>query len=140
ARRSSGAGVWLFLGAIVLIMSVPREVWIGLGVIAAAGVAAYLIRMYESRKPVQHAREPTLAGLTSSAPPSFQAAPRHASSSGASSGTPAEGTRSERPATGRAGGTSDVFYAASVAAEGPATSYAVPKAPPGFGDGRWVPP
>lgn len=140
ARRSSGAGVWLFLGAIVLIMSVPREVWIGLGVIAAAGVAVYLIRMYQSRKPVQHAREPTLAELTSSAPPSFQAAPRHASSSGASSGTPAEGTRSARPATGRAGGTSDVFYAASVAAEGPATSYAVPKAPPGFGDGRWVPP
>lgn len=44
-RKKSGAGGGigaLFVGLLVLLAAIPREVWIGIGVLAAVGVGIYL--------------------------------------------------------------------------------------------------
>ena len=42
-NRSAGAGLWLVIGALVLIAMVPKEVWIGLGATVGAVLVAYLV-------------------------------------------------------------------------------------------------
>lgn len=76
ARRSSGGGLWLLVGALVLVAMVPREVWIAFGVLAALGLVAFVAIKLIGNKPkaVQPGRseviapphEPTLAELASS--------------------------------------------------------------------------
>ncbi len=59
-KRSAGVGVWLVIGALVLLVMVPK-VWIGLGVIGAIAFVAYLaikhLGQKDRRDAYQH--EPT---------------------------------------------------------------------------------
>lgn len=73
AKRSTGGGLWLVFGALVLIAMVPKEVWIGLGVISGVTLVAYLaIKHFGQKARVPkappshdaHRHEPTLAELT----------------------------------------------------------------------------
>lgn len=75
AKRSSDAGLWMVVGAIVLIALVPKEVWIALGVVVGLAVAVYVgVKLNAARKhPQSSARvpavhEPTLAEWMASNP------------------------------------------------------------------------
>lgn len=52
-RKSSpgGALAVLFLGALALLMSIPEEVWIGIGVVAAVGLLLYLFATKQKKAP-----------------------------------------------------------------------------------------
>jgi uncharacterized tellurite resistance protein B-like protein len=73
ARRSSGGGLWLIIGALVLVAMVPKEVWIGLVAIGGIALLAYLTIKHLGQKASApdtppshdaHRHEPTLAELT----------------------------------------------------------------------------
>ena len=55
ARRrkssSGGAAAVLFFGALVLLTSIPKEVWIGIGVVAAVGFLLYLLATKYKKSP-----------------------------------------------------------------------------------------
>lgn len=143
ARRSSGAGLWLVVGALVLIALVPREVWIGLGVLGGIVLATYLVIKHLGNQgnsiraaPSQTRDEPTLAELTGGGGPGA-ASPKQPSRLRAASQVAKPAAGASRPIATSA--PRDDFYAAPAAPQRP-TSYPIPKAPSGFGDGRWVPP
>lgn len=159
--------MWLVCGALVLVAMLSKEVWIGLGVIGVIALVAYLAIKHlgqktngsnasSSRNARRH--EPTLAELMA-ANPSLQIAPRRVRLAPAQpKGVPSPQTvrqapsqpahshaASSRPtetASSRTGlpVEADTFYSSSAAPQIPAASHAIPKAPDGFGDGRWVPP
>ena len=74
ARKKSNAGLWWIAGIIVVIAMVPREVWIGLGVLGAIAIAAYVVIKWQAgSKAASKAGptdQPTLAELMSSQTPS----------------------------------------------------------------------
>lgn len=145
ARRSSGGGLWLFLGALVLIAAVPKEVWIGLGVLGGTGFVAYLVIKHLNNKAssaaaadedFQTRHQPTLAELTDGgirSPLSPRMRPTPA-------GNTALPSASSHSASASAPVRTEEFYSAPDPAQKSASSYAIPKAPSGFGDGCWVPP
>lgn len=144
ARRSSGGGLWLVLGAFVLIAAVPKEVWIGLGVLGGIGLVAYFVIKYLNSEPAPSAtvpgarREPTLAELTGETRTGSISRPKSQTANARSVTTPPlRATGQSRPSPPPQ---TDEFYATPAPAAKPASSYAIPKAPSGFGDGRWVPP
>lgn len=165
AKRLAGGGLWLVCGALVLIATVPKEIWIGLGVIGGVVLAAYLAIKYWSKKASSprasrrddYQYEPTLAELIA-ADKSQQAVPRsvpvtvqpparpfrmgsQAPSHSAASSFVGKST-AVRSAPGRADqpDEADNFYASSTTPRSPPSSHALPKPPDGFGDGRWIPP
>ena len=73
-RKKSGAGLWWIVGIIVVIAMVPREVWIGLGVLGAIALGIYVfIKWQAGSKAASKAvptDQPTLAELMSSQTPS----------------------------------------------------------------------
>lgn len=164
AKRSTGGGLWLVVGVLVLVAMVPKEVWIGLGVIGGIALVAYLAIRHVGQKASAHKAspsgdahrpEPTLAELIAAdqsqrsahrpaqqlkgipspqsarQAPSRPAMPSHAPSSIPMRTAPG---RTDFPAE------ADKFYSPSAASESLVASHAIPKAPGGFGDGRWVPP
>lgn len=64
-KRSAGVVTWLVVAAFVLLAMVPKDVWIGLGVIGAIAFVAYLATKYLGQKDRRDAyrNEPTLAEL-----------------------------------------------------------------------------
>lgn len=65
-KRSTGSGLWLFFGSLVLIALVPKAAWMGFGVIAAIAFVVYLIFKIisnASRRRDAYKYEPTLAEL-----------------------------------------------------------------------------
>lgn len=151
ARRSSGGGLWLVAGALVLIAMVPKEIWIGLGVLVGVALAAYfaikLLGNQGSASPAARSQtpyrdEPTLAELTGGGRPRQSSSNRPAAHEVQSLGRPTM----PKPVAGNASrhvatpAPADEFYAASSTPQKPASSFAIPTAPSGFGDGRWVPP
>ena len=74
ARKKSNAGLWWIVGIIVLIAMVPREVWIGLGVLGAIAIAAYVVIKWQAGSKAASKAGPTdqrtLAELMSSQTPS----------------------------------------------------------------------
>ena len=145
AKRSSGGGLWLFLGALVLIAAVPKEVWIGLGVLGGVGFAAYLVIKHLNNKAnsaaidaeeFQTQHQPTLAELTDGGIRS-SLSPRTRTTRVASTSSPSTPSHSASASTPAR---TEEFYSAPVPAQKSGSSYAIPKAPSGFGDGRWVPP
>ena len=64
-KRSTGVVTWLVIGALVLLAMVPKDVWIGLGVIGAIAFVAYLAIKHLAQKNRRDAyrHEPTLAEL-----------------------------------------------------------------------------
>lgn len=149
SKSSSGGGLWVLLGALALIFMVPKEVWIGLGVLGGIALIAFLIIKHLNSKnsvppDVIGDHEPTLAELM--APPrpkpSPQASkrttpPRHLGTGPSAAAKPnIESQRQPAAAPDR----KETFYVAPAGPQKSAPSYAMPKAPAGFGEGRWVPP
>jgi tellurite resistance protein len=166
-KRSTGVGVWLVFGTLVLVAMVPKEVWIGIGVIGGIVLVAYLAIKYlgrqegglkssSSRAAQRH--EPTLAELIAAnqtQPSAHRPArvPPALPKSVASPQTvrpvppqPAPSHAASLPPTRSDAGHTDLpgevdrFYTPSAAPQNPPPSHAIPKAPAGFGEGRWVPP
>lgn len=72
AKRSNNGALWLLIGVVALIAMVPREVWIGLGVLSGIAFVAFVgIKLHGNRsrpnaRPATTSsapREPTLAEL-----------------------------------------------------------------------------
>lgn len=149
AKRSSGGGavVWLFLGALALILAVPMEVWIGLGLLGLLGWIGYLVIRFlvtqaNTAKPpspqMPERHEPTLAELIAKrSPPAPARTP-------AIPAIPAQSTRpsptAAPPPLPRARSqAAEEFYAVPASATTRPSSHPLPELTSGFGEGRWVP-
>ncbi|MCW5631931.1 MAG: TerB N-terminal domain-containing protein [Rubrivivax sp.] len=107
------------LGLLVLIASVPREVWLALGTLGVLGIIVYLyVRSKDA--PVGRAAPATPPG----SPMTSRARARPASGEGAPA--PKTVVRDEVPVVVRNGTT-------------PAVPFRIPAAPTGFGRAKWVP-
>lgn len=167
AKRSTGDGLWLVFGALVLVAMVPKEIWIGLGAIGGIAFVAYLSIKYLGQKasaskvsPSRDARrEPTLAELIAANQPERSAhrparlapvQPKGALLHQAVRPAPSKPAMPSHAASSPPARTApsrrdlpaeiDKFYFSSAAPQTPAPLHAIPKAPDDFGDGRWVPP
>lgn len=142
-RKKSGSGGVigaLVIGAIALLAAVPKEVWIGVGVLAVIGIAFYL---YSRSKTAQDVVEGQLPAPTGSASRSLEAAARTRQAPTASpapryveSGEPVSVVQS-----------SSAFRHPLPPAPAPTptptptvSNFRVPAAPKGYGVGRWLPP
>lgn len=167
-ERSVGVGVWLVFGALVLLAMVSKEIWIGLGVIGGIALVAFLAIKHLGQKASApkasssrdaHQHEPTLAELIAAnqsqqsahrparlAPVQPKGALLHQTVRQAPSQPAMPSLAASSPPARTASGRTDLpveadrFYFSSAAPQGPALTHAIPKAPDGFGDGRWVPP
>lgn len=142
ARRSSGGALWWIIGGLTLIVLVPKEVWITLGVLAGIALLVYAIAKMSGDGTTSNSRsiqgprspEPTLAELM------------RGNSSARSTANSEPATQLASPAISRSGDARtssrqvDEFYSTTTPPHTGSTSYALPKAPAGFGDGHWVPP
>ncbi len=121
-RRKSGGGggiVAVIVGLLALLAAIPREIWIGVGVLAAIGVGIYLY--LKSQGGAQEAARPARAVPCPER--GAPVAPSPAVSARVSSRLSAD----EQP----------VAVAASPASATP--SFRIPAAPKRFGPGAWVP-
>jgi len=125
-RKKSGAGGGIgavVLGLLVLLAVVPREVWIGVGVLAAIGVGIYLY--LKSRGGAQEM--PQKAARPARSLPHPESRAPVAPSPTVSSRVPRRLHDDEQPV-------------AVVASPVPATSsFRIPAAPKRFGPGAWIP-
>lgn len=167
-KRSVGVGVWLTVGLLVLVAMVPRAVWIGIGAIGGIALAAYLAIKHLGRNASTHKnspsggvhqQEPTLAEWIAEnqakqsadkasrvtpvhpkrTPPTFttrQASSQPATPGHAASSLPTGTASAHTDVSAKA----DKFYSSAAAPQRPTSAHAVPKAPGGFGDARWLPP
>jgi len=64
-KRSVGVGVWLVIGALVLLAVLPKGAWIGLAVIGGIALVAYaaIKHLAQERKRAAYRNEPTLGEL-----------------------------------------------------------------------------
>lgn len=64
-KRSVGVGVWLVIGALVLLAVLPKKAWFGLVVIGGIALIAYVAikHLAQERKRAAYRDEPTLAEL-----------------------------------------------------------------------------
>lgn len=147
AKHSSGGGavLWLLLGALALILMVPVEVWIGLGVLGLLGWIGYLVVRFlltqanaatppSPQTPDDY--QPTLAELTAkrSPPPRAAATPAIPTQSAKARPTVAPPPL-PRPQSQEA----DKFYPVPASAPTRPSLHTLPAPPSGFGEGRWVP-
>ena len=166
-KRSVGVGVWLVFGALVLLAMVPKKALIALGVIGGIALIAYLAAKHLgqtakalklSAKRDAHAHEPTL-GEWIAANDSQRTSRRAAqpipvqpkgtlppkavrqASLQPTTPSPVASLPPMRTASGRVDSPTqaDEFFS-SAAPQSPTIPHALPKAPDGFGNGRWVPP
>lgn len=118
---------------------VPKEIWVGLGVICGICLVAYLVAKHSGGKvdfpkvsPRRDARrrEPSLSKWIT-ATPLQPATPSRAASA-----------KTIKVALGHADLSvdADKFYSSPAGSLSSAPTHAIPKAPVGFGDGRWVHP
>lgn len=121
------------------------EIWIGLGVLVLIGWLGYLVIRYLANKaqaappPISRSSnrpEPTLAELTAARQPP----PLSAARSGPSVRSPPSPAAAACIPTRAEPSQEDEFYATSMGAQKPSSSYDIPQAPTAFGDGRWIPP
>src|SRR3546814_6239107 len=84
AKRSAGGGLWLVFGTLALFAMVPKEVWIGLGVIGAIALVAYLVikHLGQKERHEPYRDEPTLGELMAKSGPQRSARRTEALSSG----------------------------------------------------------
>jgi uncharacterized tellurite resistance protein B-like protein len=121
-KNSSSVGLVgaLVIGVFAVLASIPREVWIGIGVVAAVGIAIYLYRQSKGARPMPQepeqqrlAPQPTASAAASGARRgSAQAAPRFVAD--------------------------DTAVSVSSGQASPA-AFKVPSAPKGYGAATWVP-
>lgn len=149
ARKGSGTRLWWIIGVLVVIAMVPREVWIGLGVIGAIALAIYGFAKWQTGKgPRAHQRSRTAGGrigtVSSAAKVSHE--PTLAELIGSQHRT------SRKPQAKLAGSTvtpsrvtppppaDPDFYNAHLGTQvAPERNFVIPKPFDGFGDARWVP-
>lgn len=126
-KKKSGLGgviAGAVIGVLALLAAVPRDVWIGIGVLAAAGLGIYLYRQSKRSDepptvpddPIRPLSFPEPAARTRSSP-----ADKH------EPGTPLRFADDEAPVI-------------AAPAQAPATSFRLPAAPKGVGGASWVPP
>lgn len=163
ARRGKNLGLWWLVALFALIVFVPKEVWVLLGVlVGVAGCVYFYLWMQRSGtteslaklirpkpsvidQPLQSPPDaPTLAELMGKGqrspkiiePPSIPAAAQRTSQFGtrASAARPGEASVRSNSSQG------DELHRAPLASPSAATAkaHALPAAPPGYGDGRWV--
>lgn len=149
ARKSSGGGVWWVLGALILFVIVPKEIWVGLGILGGIVVVVYALMKLLGGKATSGAPvnpgslqapeddAPTLAELTGGASRARSRAHATRIAPSASRAPIPAKTPQDIPAPPNR---ADEFYSTAAASRDASPSYAIPKAPAGFGDGRWVPP
>ena len=121
-RKKSGSGGVigaLVLGALALLLAIPRDVWIAFAVLAAIGIGVYLYSRSKKataaieRPEPQRQPAPAAPVFQSSASPSARAAPRFVADE-----TPVSVGPAQAPASG---------------------GFKLPTAPKGFGAATWVP-
>lgn len=118
---STGSGVLILLvGAVALIAAVPKEVWLGAGVLAVVGIALYL---YSKAK----------SGQSNAADEPFDAAEPRAPA------VSAPAPRRQTPQSVARFTDADTPVSAGGGRE-EATAFRIPTAPKGFGNASWVPP
>ena len=131
-RKKSGAGGGigaLFVGLLVLLAAIPREVWIGIGVLAAVGVGIYLY--LKSKDNAQAAPEEPARPAPAVLRPA-PVIPRPESRAPVVLSPPV----SSRVASRLSDGQQPVPVTASPVA---APSFRIPAAPKRFGPGAWIP-
>ena len=165
ARRSTGGGLWLVFGAVILIAVVPKGVWIGLGAMVSIALVGYLIiKHWGQRASIpksspsgdSYRDEPTLAELIAAnqlerpvhkpvRPPLRPKGALPPQMVGQASSQPAAPSHAAPPpsktkASGRIDlpVEADKFYVSPASSQSHAPSHAIPKAPDGFGNARWV--
>lgn len=138
-RKKSGSGGVigaLVIGAIALLAAIPKEVWIGVAVLAVIGFAIYL---YSQSRKAQDVIEEQPPEPARSAPRSLEAAARTRQAPTASR-APRYVDDDEPVSVGQPSG---AYRSSLPPAPAPAPSvsnFRVPAAPKGYGVGRWLPP
>lgn len=64
ARRKQTAGGWI-VAILVVIALVPKEVWIGLGIVLAVAAAVWLWAKWQAMRPKRHPLPPSRSPLQS---------------------------------------------------------------------------
>lgn len=147
-RKKSGSGgvvAALVIGVLALIAAVPQEVWVGIGVLAAVGLAIY--RYSQSKKAPVVVEEPE-PQRRASRPSSRQTPVVARSLEAAARVTPAPPAAAaprfvedDEPVS--VAPTEPVYRNPLPPAPAPApfvSNFKVPAAPQGYGAGRWLPP
>lgn len=119
-KKGSGAGGGLLVvvaAIVALVSAVPKVAWIAVGVLAAAGVVAYLYGQSKKDKAPKVQPETPRRHSLASAPP-----PRHA------------------PAQPAARFSEDDAPVSVSTRTAPEPVFKIPSAPKGFGAGTWIPP
>ncbi len=118
---NAGSGVLIILaGAVALIAAIPKEVWIGVAVLAAIGIAVYL---YGKSKGSQS----NLVDQQASAAPPRPSQPSAPAPRRVSAQSVARFTDTDTPVN-------------TGAVQAEASSFRIPSAPKGFGNASWVAP
>lgn len=138
-RKKSGSGGVigaLVIGAIALLAAIPKEVWIGVGVLAVIGIAIYL---YSQSKKAQDVLEEQPPEPNRSAPRSLEAAARTRQAPTASP-APRYVEDGEPVSVGQSSGAYRTSLPPAAAPAPTVSNFRVPAAPKGYGAGRWLPP
>lgn len=149
AKGSLGGGLWLVVGILVLIATVPKGMWAAVGVLPGIVIVTYiLIRAFgrnkasvpqatSTRTQGRHCHEPMLAeSVTEFTPSRPNTYPKREVESKA---IPDPSIASRDTSSSRAD-QGDEFYSTKKPSNIGPSSHPLPKAPPGFSDGCWVPP
>lgn len=132
ARRkksgSGGVGAVLLVGAIGLLAAIPKEVWIGAGVLLVLGFAFYLY--WKSKRSGAEVEEPVSAPRTT---------PRRSTPAAAAPARPASPAPAAKAPQAAARLVADEPVRVSPAPQPSPQSFKVPAPPKGYGAGAWVP-
>ncbi|MCP5285397.1 MAG: TerB N-terminal domain-containing protein [Burkholderiaceae bacterium] len=146
-RKKSGPGgvlAVLFVGVVALLAAIPKEVWIGAGMLGVIGVALYMFG--KSKKPdiaVEQSEPPKPAARTSARQ---SRSPARSIETSASNPTPAaapapRSVDDDEPVSVRTSSPVMPNPVSPRSAPAPFVSnFKVPAAPKGIGPGRWIPP
>lgn len=127
SRKKSGSGGVigvLAIGLLALISAIPREVWVGAGVLIAIGAAIYFYNKSKS-SPVQNTA-------------SDDGVAAHPAATVASTKIPTSPAQSARGRTHQACASNDEPVVVRNVAAPSASLFRIPSAPPGFGKAKWV--
>lgn len=143
AKKGSGAGLWIVVGALVLIAAIPREIWILLGIVAVIGVVVFIFYKINSPASPDKAPPPSDDGPTlsewindNSKSAGNKARPTHSSRTTPPASSPAV----QQPSEVRPPPIPDLHTTTiGVGLAKPTSRYSIPRAPIGYGSGRWIP-
>lgn len=124
ARRKKTSGGELVIGGLILLgvmlTSIPREVWVLIGILIGIGAIIYLISLFTSSKKISSTQR-NASSLKATANRAPDSAPSHVSVQIQYGGDPA------------------AIPVAKQAPTHPRPSFSIPPAPKGFGAAKWIP-